>query len=88
MNLLTSASSSSSSFFESSSLVVSSSSSSAVVETRDVGVQADRRLESQTWHARFAHVGFRAMSNINQYFGLGISKKALMEMCSDIVLFA
>ena len=23
------------------------------------------------------------MSNVNQYFGLGISKKALMEMCSD-----
>ena len=83
VNLITSASSSSPSFFESSSLVVSSSSSSAVVETRDVGVQADRRLESQTWHARLAHVGFRAMSNINQYFAMGISKKALMDMCSD-----
>ena len=83
VNLLTSASSSSPSFFESSSFVVSLASSSAAVETRDVGVQADRRLESQTWHARFAHVGFRAMSNINQYYGLGISKKALMEMCSD-----
>ena len=57
------------------------SSSSSAVETRDVGIQADRRLESQTWHSRFAHVGLLTMNRINEYYGLNLSKRELVDMC-------
>ena len=52
-------------------------------ETRDVGIQADRRIESQSWHSRLGHIGLQSLINCNQYYELSLSRIHMKNSCDN-----